>query len=76
MVNYLLHSLNLSTLCCLAFIIIIDCEKGTCKHQRAVNWVECSRCNKWLHCICALVRCQKAKNKSFAFVCKQCYIIL
>ena len=49
-----------------------SCQSGDCCHPRATNWVNCSECDDWLHCICAEVSCNKAKNKDFVFICRLC----
>ncbi len=32
-----------------------ECVLGTCSHGRARNWVQCSICGLWFHCICVQV---------------------
>ena len=37
-----------------------SCQSGDCCHPRATNWVNCSECDDWLHCICHAIK-QKIK---------------
>ena len=34
-----------------------------------LHWVECSRCEKWEHCICAKASPSVATVETFIFVC-------
>jgi hypothetical protein len=44
------------------------CSSLICDHPKARNWVLCSVCELWYHCICASITSTKAKNDSFVFV--------
>ncbi len=48
------------------------CVQGTCLHPRAVKMVQCSRCNRWMHCICAHVPIAKARTSDYVFICYLC----
>ena len=49
---------------------ISTCEKMVCGHRRAKNWLQCSTCHGWYHCICAGISRTEAKTASF--VCTVC----
>ena len=46
-----------------------ECGQGTCKDKRARNWIQCSSCEVWFHCICVEVPRQLAGTENFVLTC-------
>ena len=38
---------------CVFICVDSECLLGRCEHCRAVNMVQCSKCYRWWHCVCA-----------------------
>ena len=51
-----------------------ECKKKQCKHPTAQNWVCCTKCACWCHCICVGVQWSEAKKENYEYLCKACSI--
>ena len=49
-----------------------DCELDKCLNSNEADWVMCSKCNRWFHCVCASVSIFKARQSTYVFSCSEC----
>ena len=48
------------------------CTKSKCNHPRAYKWIQCEKCCRWQHCVCAGIMPKTASNTTFIFICNFC----
>ena len=48
------------------------CAKSECNHPRAYKWIQCEKCRRWHHCVCAGILPKTASSNTFVFICDFC----